>query len=838
MSAKHVLIFSERPPPTPDAPTTGLSLRHALMADALSAAGFDVTYAWPGAGHPDGNPDRKVFDRPVSFSAVELDTPDELAHWIARFEPRAVVLGYWEFADWIPDRLKVPLVLDHVAPRLLERQFEDRDRLAGDIDRLLPLLARCDEVWVGNSRQADLMLSNMILAGHDCRFQAPISVVPIAGRVDPHGVADAADSGGKLRLFHGGRDWPWRKSGLWLEALRDCEDAPWHLIDASEQGGFGRYADYRRVLAGADLLLELSDDNVERRFSQSFRMTDALCTGIPVICNDFLPLAEVLMRKRAGWTIARPEELPVLLQSIANDRDELAVRGGNALELARAQLNADTVYGGLGGRLERLAERARGKSARRPLVSRGDTGASTSMRRVVADHARRWIHHRVRLPFHNFLRRRGANRPQPTPSQATWIVVSRSDVFPTNHGAAVKIERTAWGLSFHLESVVLLTDRRDGYWLYRQGERSFQRFPLRKRIWGWPRVVNLLRLMKRGLPYSNAFLYLPLVDRGIHARLLWLLGQFPVEVVQGEFPAYAHPAVWAARLFGTRSLMVEHNIEFQRIASQVGELNERARLYLKHVEVDLANSCDHVITVSDRDRQGLVKAGVREALVHTVPHGVDLARFEVADPVDLRMHYDIPADHAVLVYHGIYSYPPNLEAVEELSRVLLPRLKAAGHSATVVAMGPEPPASSLAGVVFTGAVDDLAGHLKGGDLAVIPLRQGGGTRMKILDDFAAQVPVVTTRKGMEGIDVEHGRQLLIIDDPDEMVEGVAGLLEDRQAARDLAEVAAHWVSRFDWREIALAYVERVRGAEGKIDTAPARPGRKIGNANPGRKKSE
>jgi len=809
LSAKHILIFSERPPPTPEAPTTGLSVRHALMAEVLTASGFDVTYAWPDRHEPDSPP----FDLRVPFSTARMDAPEEVAHWIDRFEPHSVVLGYWELAEWIPTRLRAPLVLDHVAPRLLERQFEDRDRLAGDIERLLPLLARCDDVWVGNSRQSDLMLSNMILAGHDCRFRVPVFVVPIAGRVNAQARAELGEVGDRLRLFHGGRDWPWRQSGRWLEALRDVTDARWELIDVSEQGGFGRYSDYRRLLARADLLLELSDDNVERRFSQSFRMTDALCCGVPVVCNDFLPLADLVRDNRAGWTIERPDELPALLEAIAGKRDDLARRGGNALELARTALNAETIYAGLGRRLEELAHDVRGKTFRRPLVSRGDAGRSSSMRRVVTDHARRWIHRRVRLPVHAFLRRRGANRPRPTPANATWVVVSRGDVFPANHGAAVKIERTAWGLSFHLQSVVLLTERRDGYWLYRQGERSFHPFPFRMRIWGWPRIVNLLRLMAKGLPYSNAFLYLPLVDRGIHARLLWLLGRFPVEVVQGEFPAYAHPAVWAARLFGTGSLMVEHNVEYQRIASQEPDLSESARLHLKHLEVDLANACNHVITVSDRDREDLVKAGVREALVHTIPHGVDLERFAAASPVDLRSRYDIPSDHAVLVYHGIYSYPPNLAAVEELARVLLPRLRASGHPATVVALGPEPPAASLPGVRFAGPVDDLAGHLKGGDLAVIPLRQGGGTRMKILDDFAARVPVVTTHKGMEGIDVQHGRQLLVFDDPDEMASAVAGLLDDSSARLALADAAAQWVSTFDWREIARAYVELMRGPE-------------------------
>ena len=138
----------------------------------------------------------------------------------------------------------------------------------------------------------------------------------------------------------------------------------------------------------------------------------------------------------------------------------------------------------------------------------------------------------------NFQRLAGwiaAGRPRPGAERGrTWIVTSRGDLFPTHHGAAVKIERTAWGLSHHVDRIVLLTDRRDRYWVYEDGVRTEHSFPLWLRAIGWPRPGNLIRLMLKGLPYSNAFLYLPLVDRGLHARLLWLLRRHPVEVVQAE----------------------------------------------------------------------------------------------------------------------------------------------------------------------------------------------------------------------------------------------------------------------------------------------------------------
>lgn len=780
------------------------------MAEMIAGRGIRVTYAWIGAG-PDSDP---VDAGALPFDVLPLATALDLSDWLAVHRPEIVVIGYWELAGWLPARKDSALVLDYVAPRLLERQFENRDRLAEEAAELVEVLARCDEVWVGNAAQRDIMLPLVLLAGHDCRFESPVRVVPLCGRVDQCSSLPGEDDGeGPLQLFHGGRDWPWRDSTRWLETLRRAPGR-WQLVDGSESVGLAGHAEYLRRLRSVDIALELCDDNIERRNSQSFRMTDALCAGVPVICNDFLPLAELVERHQCGWVVERPEELPALLHSIAADRAGLARRAGNALALARAHFDAGRVYAGLVENLTALGERAL-QDPRRPLLSPNPGGQShkgPGVRAALRDYVSRWAHRRLRKPLQDRLSRSMAGRPMPGADYACWVVLSRSDVFPTDHGAAVKIERTVWGLSFHVNEVILLTDRRDGYWIYRRGNREFHRFPWLQRLAGWPRVVNRIRVMARGVPYFEAVLYLPWVDRGMQYRLMWLMKRHPVEVVQGEFPAYARPAVWAARLFGSRCLMVEHNVEFQRIAEQVPDLDEAARRRLKQLEVDLANACDRVVTVSDRDRRDLISAGVRKALVHTVPHGVDLERFANAERVDLRTRYRIPVDHAVLVYHGTYSYQPNLDAIEELAHVLLPRLHSAGRSASVVAIGPEPPDRKLPGVVFTGSVDDLAGHLIGGDLAVIPLRQGGGTRMKILDDFAARVPVVTTAKGMEGIDVTHGRELLVIDDIDEMAEAVIDLLGDEQARRSLTDAAAQWVSRFDWREIARRYVELVRGA--------------------------
>ncbi|GAB4167619.1 MAG: hypothetical protein Kow0020_00630 [Wenzhouxiangellaceae bacterium] len=794
MPNTRILLFTEAPPPVAHAPATGLAVRHALMHSIWRERGLDVTYAW--AQQSPGSPRSAPPDRDM----IAMESPRSLARWLAQHRPDLIVLGYWELADWLPDDGDWALVVDHVAPRLLERQFEDRDRLAADAGRLLPVLARADELWVGNARQADLMLGWMLAAGHDLRHTLPVREVPIANLCVKR---PRTRPGHPLQILSGGRDWPWRQSARWLAPIRAGAGTQWALLDLSERAAFGTLAAYRDALARADLVVELADDNIERRFSQSFRMTDALCAGVPVLCNDFLPLSEAVEGHGAGWTVREPDELPALLETIAGQPGQWRQRAEGALALGRSRFDAKQVYGDLAPALQSLAG-SRTTRRRVPLLPAGAAVPPAASGSGRPFHALRSL---CRAALHSVLRRRLRHRPRLTPDRRCWIVVSRPDLFPAQHGAAVRIERTASAVSERIGEVLVLTTRRDGYWRCIRGDWQWQRFPWWLRLAGWPQRLLHLRLAARGVP--EHLLYTPMVDSSLLVRLTWLLARYPVELVSGEFPAYARPAVWASRIFGTGSMMVEHNVEFARIAEQYPHTPEQVLGWLKRLEIDLANACDLVVTVSDADRSRLHAAGVAASRMITIPHGVDLETFRSASPVDLRARYRIPSDHALLVYHGIYSYAPNRIAVEELSAAILPALARAGHRATVLAVGPEPPARPLPGVVFTGPVDDLAGHLKGADLAVIPLRSGGGTRMKILDDFAAGVPVISTPKGAEGLPVSDGVQLRLADSPDQIAAAIAELLENPAHARALAGAATQWVAQFDWSTIGQRYVDAV-----------------------------
>jgi glycosyltransferase involved in cell wall biosynthesis len=175
--------------------------------------------------------------------------------------------------------------------------------------------------------------------------------------------------------------------------------------------------------------------------------------------------------------------------------------------------------------------------------------------------------------------------------------------------------------------------------------------------------------------------------------------------------------------------------------------------------------------------------------------------------MDIRKHYKIPLLDKVLVYHGTYSYAPNLEAINVMSMEILPRLDARGINVTVLAIGSKPPDFPLhAKVIFAGSVADLSQVLPAADLAVIPLLEGGGTRMKILDYFAAGVPVISTAKGIEGIPVTHGREALILDDYDAICDAIEGLLASPERAEMMREAAARFVEPLGWDSIARCYL--------------------------------
>jgi glycosyltransferase involved in cell wall biosynthesis len=177
-----------------------------------------------------------------------------------------------------------------------------------------------------------------------------------------------------------------------------------------------------------------------------------------------------------------------------------------------------------------------------------------------------------------------------------------------------------------------------------------------------------------------------------------------------------------------------------------------------------------------------------------------------------------------LVLVGSFTYTPNADAARYLVQKVIPLLRGRIPGIRVRLVGHyDERIESLASedVILTGRVPDIAAELARADVVVVPIRFGGGTRIKILEAFAHRIPVVSTSVGCEGLEVAHGEHLLIADDPDGLADSSEVLLTDHARRRALVE-GAHdlYTRRYRWDTIAPEIVELARKVADSKATRP------------------
>ena len=238
---------------------------------------------------------------------------------------------------------------------------------------------------------------------------------------------------------------------------------------------------------------------------------------------------------------------------------------------------------------------------------------------------------------------------------------------------------------------------------------------------------------------------------------------------------------------------------------------------------------DGVLAVSDADRETLAHLypdAIRQP-VHVVPTGVDTAYFSPVprdqQPVT-RNRQPVPS----LIFTGSMDWLPNEDAMLYFCREILPFIRSEEPLArlTIVGRAPTPAVKKLAdaaGIVVTGRVDDVRPYMREASVYVVPLRIGGGTRLKIFEAMAMGKAVVSTTIGAEGLPVTNGTHVMVADDPASFARAVVVLIRDADRRQQL-EVAARAlvVEKYDWSAVA-----------GELEIALARfAGRRAGEINP------
>lgn len=206
---------------------------------------------------------------------------------------------------------------------------------------------------------------------------------------------------------------------------------------------------------------------------------------------------------------------------------------------------------------------------------------------------------------------------------------------------------------------------------------------------------------------------------------------------------------------------------------------------------------DRCITVSQVDRRLLRSVNPR-LQVDVVPNGVDTRAYQPLPQGSTR-----PS----LLFIGNMSYPPCIDAAFYLCREIFPRIREMVSDVEMWIVGADPPPEVMQlggnGVYVTGRVDDVVPYYKRSTVCVVPLRAGGGTRLKILEAMALGRPVVSTTMGCEGLDVVDGQDLLMADSPGEFAEKTVQLFTDPALRRRITDHARQLVvSRYDWDVLA------------------------------------
>lgn len=212
---------------------------------------------------------------------------------------------------------------------------------------------------------------------------------------------------------------------------------------------------------------------------------------------------------------------------------------------------------------------------------------------------------------------------------------------------------------------------------------------------------------------------------------------------------------------------------------------ERIRAwYIERLERAVMRRTDDVIVCSHIDRKTLMSLKGRRADIHVVPNTVatNIATLGLPNP----------AEPFTILFVGTMNYPPNQDAAKFFAHDILPLLRrATSHKFRCFFVGFAPPEDvkamdNIAEITVTGGVDSVADYYAKADVAIAPIRFGGGTRIKILEAMAYGRPVVSTSLGAEGIEAHDGTDICIADSPESFAKALVKLMDNSDLRAKIA----------------------------------------------------
>jgi polysaccharide biosynthesis protein PslH len=314
-------------------------------------------------------------------------------------------------------------------------------------------------------------------------------------------------------------------------------------------------------------------------------------------------------------------------------------------------------------------------------------------------------------------------------------------------------------------------------------------------------IPQALGLLLRGEPLSARYVQSEAMERAI-ARAVQTGA---VDLIHFDDP-YITTNCPKSHWLTLKKTVTYHDIDSQKYA-RLCRLEpspaKRAMLELdlslvRRMEKSMLRNADLNIVMSEVDRDSLLAHGI-DGSIAIVPNGVDVDRFP----------FQKPEATDLLSYFGTMDYLPNEDAALYFHREILPLLAEERPQARFCIVGRRPGArlreavGSDPRVEVTGEVNDVVPYYRRSAVAVVPLRAGGGTRLKILEAMALGCPVVSTSIGAEGLNVTHGENILLADTPESFARATLQLMGDAALRETMSIKARRFVEeQYSWEGIA------------------------------------
>ena len=325
--------------------------------------------------------------------------------------------------------------------------------------------------------------------------------------------------------------------------------------------------------------------------------------------------------------------------------------------------------------------------------------------------------------------------------------------------------------------------------------------PLRKR-WTWQ-----TRLQRMLSPSPRVVEHFHTPDAVRHAVSYITEGQFDVliadEICMTPYVEHLHTYP---------RIVIRHKVErthYREVAAQYPWGPEKLALYLdayKAARYERAKMplYDGFLACSQDDAAAILAAGGCPTY-RIVPNGADLSRYVPKEP---------PDHPPILLYVGTMHYYPNIDAVRYFFDHIYHQVYRAHPEIRVQIVGHQPPPEiwklhDPPRVEITGSVPDVIPYYDRATIFFVPLRLGGGTRLKIIEAMAMGLPVVSTRVGAEGLDVQDGEDILFADDPSEFAQAILRLLEQPVLRKRLGEKGREVARRYDWMTLMQPFADFV-----------------------------